>query len=235
MKKKLQRFISLFLVLILTVGNINHICIKADVIDDSTSISRVYDSKGQEVLTITMKNGEIRIDGQSHAASTNVRWETIGLTVTKEPIATHATAKNLPGPGSVSDAYGSGKGVIHFRENEKIPSSDGSTHILVTSTHVQEALGEDFAKIEENTTVYLHCIFATYKISNGIKTIRKNDIRDWKSIMEAESWGASTLNDFTKFFNMPIKFKPAAQPNSLYYVAEDGTKLKYVVIYIERI
>ncbi len=205
--------------------------VKAAVVNNSESSYTITNSDDEEVLVITMRAGQITIVTKNHAATSNIRWRTKGLTITRDPINSTDSIKGNNGPGPVSDAYGHGKATLWFKDGYKSPDIKigdiVTTTINFSADQVQKALGEDFEDITKNTKIYLHGIFETYDNDTG--NVRKgagdiNGLRDWASIMNAEIWGSNTLKDFKKYYNMPIEFQPALQPNTLIYITKEGKK-----------
>lgn len=200
---------------------------------DEESIYVVRDDKGEATLTISMKNGEITIKYRSKKAGPNVsiRWKTIGLTLTRDPITTRAEAKNYTGHGPVRDAGSSGITYMYFEQAAKKETYEveGQMHTTLTFSveQVEAALKDDFTNIKKGTKIYLHGIFCSYEreLVNGkdVDTIRKNDIKNWADIMNAEWWTQGTLEGFYKLFNMEISFMPKLEENTLYYLTEDGS------------
>ncbi len=198
----------------------------------------VYNSDGEEVLYVVMDKGVITIIGKSAAAasSSKIRWRTIGVHISRNRIPTTATyysslhKKTYNGVGPVSDA---GSNVyIPFSEGSKESYQVGNTvitKITLSEELIRRKLNDDFEDITEDTPIYLHAMFQTYNFNPDTQTetgVRTNNIRDWKSIMTAETWSnLDTLNDFSKYYNMVIKFKPKPQPNELKFLKEDGSKL----------
>ena len=179
------------------------------------------------ILTVTMKAGIITIVGVSKRGTSSIRWETSGISITTKAITDEVRSKNRSGPGPVSSA-GTDK-TLWFKDGQKEDIPRGDT-VITTITYpadkVEWALGADFENITKNTYIYLHCIFQTYNFNVETQTrgsIRKDNLRNWKDIMEAESWGSGSLEDFDKYFNMALKFKPRPQENSLYYQTNDTT------------
>jgi hypothetical protein len=187
----------------------------------------VASSGGQNEIYISMKEGKITIIAYSTAATSNIRWETIGFTITKVPIKSTAYIKGKMGPGSVSDAYGSGYATLWFSNAVSKTSVDmGSTNMttfVFGEDQVENALGENFDDVETNTYVYLHMIFRTYDYSSG--ATRKNNLKNWSDIMNAESWGSNTLDDFAKYYNIEMIYEPTAK-NFMYYETESGATIK---------
>lgn len=237
MKKLVQikrgiSFLLVSIVLLITICSL-----KSDVFaiaaDSSGSYADVKDSDGDIALTVTMRNGEIVITAISHAATSSIRWRTIGFNITKQRITQTTSAKGHTGPAAVSTAYGSGHDELPF--NEAVSKIDSppiggivTTTIKFDASYVEDKLGESFEDIVKDTTIYLHGIFQTYNYNldtNSDTGPRKSKLVNWADIMNAESWGQDTLNDFDKYYNIPITFKPAMQKNTLYYYTESGTKM----------
>jgi hypothetical protein len=95
----------------------------ADVIQDSTSICNVKDADGNVVLTVIMKAGVITIEATSHAATARIRYETIGLSFTREKIKSNdyytVGKTTYIGPGPISDAGGNSQNVLMFKNSNK--------------------------------------------------------------------------------------------------------------------
>ncbi len=223
-----KRFISVILVLVNVFLALNVHYVHAGTLGGlglGESKFEVFDSEGNLSRTITMKNGIIFIDAQSKAASSGTRWQTIGLSITREPIEKEVTVKNKTGPDSVSTAGSVAK--IYFQEEEKKSRGDGNTYIELSAERVQNALMDKFEDITADTPIYLHMIFSTYTVDkNGKRTPGEENCINWKDIMNAETWGNKTLNDFEKFYNMPIIFKPNFHKSYIHYYSEDGQPIK---------
>jgi len=217
-KDVVKRILSILLILSVVIGTLP-VYIKA------TDRSYTYYSDDGNLM-VNMSNSIITITAISHAATSNTRWRTIGLNITKNKITseTTATRNNIVGPGSVSDA-----GRKYYLPYEGHVFSDKTKNGINTKIVqfdrelVESTLGEDFSLIEEGTTIYMHAVFETY--DNSTNTIRQSSLQNWKSIMEAEGWGADTLSDFEKYYNMELQFMPAAQPTTIFYKSEDGVTL----------
>lgn len=217
---------------------------------DSESVYEVKNNLGEVVLTLKMKDGQITIVVRNKAAAPNVkiRWESIGLSITRAPITSKTTYKGYTGTGPVRDAASSGITEIYFDQAASKTTYRQGDDIIATITFSEEqiknALKDDFSDLKKGTTIYLHGIFRSfnYELRNGqeIKTTRKGNLKNWIDIMSAESWTAGTLSGFNKYFNMQIKFMPKVQGNSIYYVTQDGTfiapkgklKSKYIDEYV---
>ncbi len=236
MNKRIKSIISYLIVISILVISNHFGNAFAGVINDSESEHVVYNSDGDTSLKLYMKDGIIKIWAYSHTASTNIRWETIGFTITADEVnPSGASAKGITGPGPVNDAFDHGHGVILFQENEKgkdvITGNTTMTPYTVSAERIEKALERNFENITANTVIRLHMIFRTYQMVNGTKVIRagkEGGLRNWKDIMEAEYWGTDTLSDFYKYFNMEIQFKPAPsspQNNTLYYYTDDNIKM----------
>ena len=199
---------------------------------ESESIHVVKNSNGETVLTIKMKDGMITIDAQDKAAGPGItiRWESMGLHLTRIPITSRDYTKGYNGPGPVRDAANQGMAILNFDQAvEKTSTKQGNivyTRIRFSADQVKAALKDDFSNLVKGTTIYLHGIFRSinYKETNGVvtKTTRKNKLVNWKEIMNAEPWTKGTLEGFAKYYNMEIRFMPALQENSLYYVTLEG-------------
>lgn len=227
------------MVLILLIGMVEPNQANAEYEFEDDSTATIKNSDNEVVCTITMIKGVITIEAKAHAGTTSIRWETIGLTITKEAVDEDgAYTKDRYGPEAVSSVYDSGHAVLWFDEAAYKEDSDPVNGIITTTIRfseeqVTDALQEDFSDISKDTIIYLHAIFDTfnYDVASGKKlSIREGErtgedgggLTTWKGIMDAEWWGNDTLDDFSKYFNMPIKFKPAKQPNTMHYISEDG-------------
>lgn len=228
--KAFNRVLANILLLCLLLGTFVPGIVNADVVSDSESSYTVKNSDGEVVLEIIMKKGVITIEAYSHKASTDIRWNTIGLTITRDKIQSKTTAKGYSGPGPVSDAYGSGKAYLWFKDAGDKEDVDISNDIVMTTftfdaDYVNEKFKGELDDITKDTTIYLHGIFQTFNNDTGV--IRKNNIKNWEDIMNEEWWGSDTLSDFIKYFNMPIEFQPGETcPTTLYYKSVGGVTLK---------
>ena len=141
------------------------------------------------------------------------------------------TRKGYDGPGPISDAASSGIARIYL-DADKTWYEEGNdviTTITFSEDKIKEALKDDFSDLKKGTTIYLHSIFQSYRYEdvNGVNTkvIRKESIKNWKDIMNAEYWTSGTLSGFSKFFNMPIKFMPVYKKIQFIMLTKMGTLL----------
>ena len=190
----------------------------------------VKDSNDEVVLTVVMKDGEINIEAKSHAASTNIRFETIGLSFTTRNITTSTETKGYSGPGSVSSAGATGDNVLLFKNGVKTDEDPVNgivtTTIKFNTTQVSKALsGETFEGITKGTKIYMHGIFRTYDYDTDTTRSGNSYLKNWEDIMNAEWWGSNTLGDFIKYYNMEIEFMPATQENTLYYITDNKEEI----------
>ncbi len=181
------------------------------------SVYEQKDSNGKVALRIKMKEGEISITTRSKApeSSSSIFWETIGYSITRLPIISTSRTKGYIGPGPVSDGASKGLASIYFKDGEKTRYEEGNeiiTTVTFSDDKIKDALKDDFANLKRGTTIYLHGIFQSFRYDtlNGVNTkvIRKDNIKNWQDIMNAESWVSGTLTGFAKHFNMPIRFMP---------------------------
>lgn len=228
-RKKIYIMAPFLLILCIFAAFLTHLAM-ADVINDSYSEKIVKNSNKEEVLRITMQDGIITIIAKAHAATSGLRWRTIGFTITKEKITTETTAQGKKGPGPVSDAFGSGHAELMFSDAiDKVdsPPVNGivTTSITFSAEKVQDEFGANLENIVKDTPIYLHAIFQTYDNATGAVRSGKAKLVNWTQIMNAEGWGNDTLNDFEKYYNMMIKFQPAKQKNYLHYVLDNETSI----------
>ncbi|MFT4143304.1 MAG: DUF5704 domain-containing protein [Mobilitalea sp.] len=228
-KLRSKKIVSLFIVMVILINGLVPLSTKADAAGEDESKYIVYNSDREPILTVTMEDGIITIIGISKKGTSSVRWETSGISITTKAITDEVSTKNRTGPGPVSSAGNAP--VLWFKDGQKEDVIAGDT-VITTITYpankVEWALKTDFYNIKKNTYIYLHCIFQTYNFNVETQTrgsIRKDNLRNWKDIMEAESWGSGSLDDFEKYFNMTLKFKPQKQENTLYYQTKDSTPI----------
>lgn len=206
----------------------------------------ILNAYGEEVLRITMKSGEIKIVANSHTATNKVKWETIGFTISKVqlddiPYEYRATEKKYPLSGwedmnTIPSKY-KGDQPLMFTDGDKEPD-DVNEHTGITTTtinfsvqKVSTALGENLNDIKNGETIYLNTIFDVYtEDSQGHKSVHPEQeyIQNWRDILLAEYWDRSDnqLDDFAKFYNIPLKFDPPlVTNNTLYYVDENGNDI----------
>jgi len=166
-----------------------------------------------------MENGEIVFEVKSTAGSTNIRYRTIGFTISLSLQTKTVTAKGLIGP----DAPPTPNKQLIF--DKKIEKERDENYVITefriskekVKAAVLEIAGLDLDKISKITYVYLHGIFQTYQIKdNGTEEIRRTGITTWKDIVNAESWKDPTV--FERYFNIAVEFKPGLQENNLHFV-----------------
>jgi len=198
---------------------------------ESESVYELQNSSGKVTLRIKMKDGEISITARSKAAASSdiIRWESIGYSISRNPINKKITVKDYEGPGPLKEVEGQGVASIYFEDGEKTWYEEGDeivTTITFNEDKIKTALKDDFSDLKKGTTIYLHGIFQSYKyesINNErIKNVRKTGLKNWQDIINAENWTDGTLSGFSKYFNMPIQFMPSPQKNSIHYIDQDG-------------
>lgn len=181
-----------------------------------------------ETPRIIMQNGVITIIKESHAATTNIRYRTIGYMVTTKSKGKTETVtiggKTYYGYAPLSD-YGE----FSLSASEITPGGTvgdtTTTYFKFSDEKVKESLiGKlNLDELKEDTTIYFSCIFQTYQIVDGKEVILNPKITDWKTAMRDQGWGPSTLAEFADYYYIPCPFKAGPQENSLYY-DYDGKK-----------
>ncbi|MDF2590217.1 MAG: putative secreted protein, partial [Anaerocolumna sp.] len=232
-KNGINVIISIFLIVYIISSIFISYSASAGVVDESSSSFTVQNSNKEDVLTVIMSEGVITIVAKSKAATSAIRWETIGINISEGPIVPNTTTKGRIGPGPVSSAYGLIEKPLKFDKAFSKTDSDPingivTTTIIFNAEQVNAALGKKLEYITKGTPIYLHAVFHTYDYDymTDKKTTRTTDIVNWKDIMNAEPWGKEeTLDDFVKYFNMKIKFMPKIE-HTMYYETEAKVKLK---------
>lgn len=200
----------------------------------------VFNSDDEEVLKMTMKEGKITIIANSRAAASTsrIRWRTIGFTISRKPVNnyTYYSSKfneSFNGYGPVSDAGNTVE--LMFTEAVEKNTSPPVGGIITTTLKfnadkISDKLNDTFDNITENTPIYLHAIFQTYYYDPDTKKetgVHRAHIVNWKDIVTAEPWSyRDTIDDFSKYYNMKLLFKPAPQENTLYFVNDSGKEIK---------
>ncbi len=227
-KVKFKKIYSLLIIIVLLINGVSPMVSNAEdnaASEDGSKYEIIED--GVAMLTVSMYQGEITIVGISRRGTSSIRWETSGLSITTKAIIQEVRSKNRTGPGPVSSA--GTVNTLWFKDGMKTDVPVGDTVITTIkypANKVEWAVGGDFENLKKNQYIYLHCIFQTYDFNVVTQTrgdIRKEKLRNWKDIMEAESWGSGSLDDFDKYFNMALKFKPQSQESTIYYRTKDTT------------
>ena len=171
-----------------------------------------------------MIDGEIIIRIESKAASANIRYRTLGFTITTKKAPENVTAKGITGPA----APPSPSAKMYLTEGEKT-ERDRTPEIVVTEyrfsvTKAQNAIKNivDLDKISDVTSIYFNAIFQVYQVVDGKEVILAPEITTWQGIVNNQSWANSDV--FSEYFNIEVEFKPGLQPNDLYYEL-DGNKI----------
>lgn len=187
------------------------------VLSNITKAENNYDNNTPEVI---MEDGKIIFRVTTKAASSGIRYRTTGFTISMIPQTKTVTTKGLTGP----DAPPTPNKVIVLLDSEKKEISrtekEVVTEFRISEDRVKSTLKDivNLDDLSEDTIIYLHAIFQTYKIENGKEILLRSGISTWKDIVNAEAW--EKPSDFEKYFNIPVKFEPGLQPNDLYYVVE---------------
>jgi len=85
--KNLKKAIILFIIIFFSIILINNKFIsKADVINDSESYVEIYNSSGEVVAIVKMKNGGITVIAKSQTGSGTIKWASMGFTITRQPL-----------------------------------------------------------------------------------------------------------------------------------------------------
>lgn len=230
-KKLIKIFIIILIVLgIISISIFNYFA-NADVIENSYSFYQ-YPEKGDPDLKIIMEKGTITIETWNHAATSNIRWRTIGINISTVEVANSAHTLGRSGPASISTIPRSkiAEEPLDFEnaveKSRDVLQPDGRkyTRFKFSANQVKKALGINLQNIKKDTPIFLHFIFETYNYDT--KEIYKSDLQDWKEIMNAKPWPSETLDDFKKYYNIPITFQPEIENNILFYHNESGFPIK---------
>lgn len=167
-----------------------------------------------------MEDGKIIIEIESKAASSNIRYRTIGYTISTKKAPETAYAKGRTGPATPPNPKEE-KLFDQFEKKELYRDKETVRTQYTLSEDKVKALMKsiiDLDQISENTILYFNAIFQTYKIVDGKEVILNPKITTWQGIVNDQSW--TNVDVFTEYFNIPLEFKPGLQPNSLYYDLE---------------
>jgi len=221
--------LSLLIIICLIMGFTNRIpgCSTPEKIYAAGSIvTNTAAIKSIKDLDISMDKGVITIKATSKAATTDIRYRTLGFTVsTKNQIDT-VTAKDYTGPAAPQTP----NGAFYLNSAQKIPGKPvnglTTTTFIFTKEMVQDALVGvlDLDNLSNDTTLYFNAIFQTYKIENGKEVILTKEIINWASIMNDQWWGEDTYEGFAKYYNIDLGFSPGLQENTLYFDYDNQKK-----------
>jgi hypothetical protein len=133
--------------------------IKADVISDSSSSHKIY-VNGVEVGTITMKSGIITIQTKAKAADNDIRYKTVGFSVTRNRVIAQKTftkkfgndVVTFDGIDSLSTVGWTTQNVLWLKnaevKNGEVMDGYVTTTFVFNATQVSKALqGETFQNI----------------------------------------------------------------------------------------
>lgn len=184
-------------------------------------IKKAYASDDDTPDIEITEDGEIIIKITAKAASTNIRYRSIGFTITTQPSRKTATAKGITGPAAPAGPY---KRIYLKNKEVKINEKYRDTQKVVTEyycskEYVKEIMKSiiDLDRISNDTVLYFNVIFQTYKIINGKEVILTPEITTWKDIVNNQPWG--NINVFERYFNIKVTFNPGIQDNQLHYLA----------------
>ncbi len=165
----------------------------------------------------------LKVEFTAPAASTNIRFETVGFTFTTTKLSNTGRAKGLSGPGKVSINAN-----LRFDNSIMKEEFERNGEVTTTITFTKDQVLQAFSNLDDGLdgmTIYTHAIFRTYKIVDGHKVYRSGYLYNWTDIVNAEEWGSNSLNNFSNYYNMVFSF-PIPNSNTLYYQTENGTDLK---------
>lgn len=170
---------------------------------------------------INVKDGKIIIKITSHAATTSIRYKTVGFYITTKEQKNMVKYKTYEGP----DAPISPGKEIYLSEDYadveygKVINGETTTTFTFDESYVKQVMKEivDIDKLETATTIYFNAIFRTYQVVNGNEVYYPGTERTWLEIMSAQSWGADSLSNFKEYYNIANEYIPGLQANTLYY------------------
>lgn len=169
------------------------------------------------------KDGMINIQISSKTATSDIRYRTLGFTVTttKQENKVASTDKDgniIWGP----DAPTGKTKVLNLKDgikDTKVNHNTGETIVTYTydTDKVKDLMRDivDLDNLSKQTPIYFNAIFETYMVVDGKEVKLNQEVNTWKEIVSDQSWARPS--DFENYFNIPIAFEPGLQPNSLYH------------------
>lgn len=164
-------------------------------------------------VAVTTENGYIKYETIDTKATTGIRWETVGFTITREKCLS-GEYKNGGCPLKLEHA------IIFLKDEWKVELVT-SNAVYVTFTIPQSVVSTAFIKagfdeIHNNDELYLHGIFQV--THNGVNYGTKK--YDLPAITNAESW--ANPDDFRDRFDIKVIYKAPDEPISIQYKTVAG-------------
>ncbi|CUH93228.1 DUF5704 domain-containing protein [Herbinix luporum] len=182
---------------------------------------------------VKMKDGKIIFRITTKAASNNIRYRTIGFTISTSEQLKQVTEKGLKGPDAPPTPNSSLLLLDSEKEDIERTTEKVTTEFSISEKRVKAALKDiiDLDKLSEDTYIYLNAIFEVYQVINGKEVKLKTGITTWKDIVSVQPWANPSV--FKNYFNIPVKFDAGLQPNNLYYEAEGKIEKKFTLESLE--
>ena len=153
-----------------------------------------------------MEDGKIIITIESKAASSNIRYRTIGYTISTEKAPEAAYAKGRTGP--IAPPSPNRKKYFLEFEKEELHRDEEKviTQYTLSEDRVKDTMKSiiELDRISEDTILYFNVIFQTYKIVND-KEILTPEITTWEGIVNDQAW--ANIDVFKEYFNIEVPFK----------------------------
>lgn len=176
-----------------------------------------------------MEDGKIIITIESKAASSNIRYRTIGYTISTEKAPEAAYAKGRTGP--IAPLSPNRKKYFLEFEKEELHRDEEKviTQYTLSEDRVKDTMKSiiDLDRISEDTILYFNVIFQTYKIVNDKEVILTPEITTWEGIVNDQAW--ANIDVFREYFNIEVPFKAGLQPNKLYYEVDGKITNSYTL------
>ncbi|MCU6711498.1 DUF5704 domain-containing protein [Paenibacillus sp. J5C_2022] len=159
---------------------------------------------------IIIRDGMIQFEITSTAASTSIRYRTVGWVVTRDQVCTATLPKQCSDPRSKPHALFLDQEVQHTGQhpNPPIPGQPLTSYYEISEDVVTQRLWQaGMDGIQDNDNLYFYAVMVSI---NGDGSVRKGPFYTLSGIKQAEDWRVP--DDLDDYFGLHIPYRSANFP-----------------------
>ncbi|WP_230632826.1 DUF5704 domain-containing protein [Paenibacillus athensensis] len=173
---------------------------------------------------VRVDEGKIKFEITSTAATSSIRYRTVGWTVRRDQLCTNTSSKQCSDPRNGSHASFVNQQVRQVAQNPNppIPGEPVTTYYEVSEDLVTDGMWQaGMGDIKDNDDLYLYAIMVSV---DGNGNVRKGPFYTLEGIKNAEPWAHP--DDLDDYFGIHVPYRSANFPVDVVAKTVGGTILK---------